>query len=207
MRVGPRLRLLRQRLGVSLRDLSEQTGFSADFLSLVENDKASPSVASLERIAAAFGLSLAEFFQGGEALPYRIVRAQERQTYTSEWSKTVVEVLAQQPTGGALYPLVLRMEPGARSGKRPRAALTEEFALLQEGRIVLVTPSEEEELGPGDTVTISAGTARLEENRSPEPAVLLVMGHRTNPVRPFVPEDEPEPNGQPDPMAPLSPDA
>jgi transcriptional regulator with XRE-family HTH domain len=203
MRLGPRLRLLRQRLRVSLRELSEQTGFSASFLSLVENDKASPSVASLERIAAAFGLSLAEFFQENEALPYRVVRTSERQTYTSEWSKTVVEVLAQQPTGGALFPLILRMEPGARSGKRPRAALTEEFALLQEGQIVLVTPDGEEELGPGDTVTLAAGTARLWENRSSEPAILLVLGHRANPVRPFVPEDEPETNGQPEPVVPV----
>src|SRR5687768_1273094 len=62
MRLGSRLRLLRQSTGVSLRTLAEQTDFSASFLSLVENDKASPSVASIERIAAAFGLSLAEFF-------------------------------------------------------------------------------------------------------------------------------------------------
>ena len=202
MRVGPRLRLLRQSRGISLRELSEQTGFSASFLSLVENDKASPSVASLERIASAFGLSLAEFFQGAEETPYQVVRAGARENYISEWSRTVVEMLAQQATGGALFPLVLRMEPGARSGKRPRAALTEEFVLLQKGRVVLVTQDAEEELGPGDTVSLAAGTERLWENRSGEPAVLLVIGHRANPVRPFEPQHEPEFNGQPEPVGP-----
>src|SRR2546421_1672652 len=103
MDVGPRLRMLRQSMGIPLRELAERTGFSVSFLSLVENDKASPSVASLERIAAAFGLSLAEFFQGAEELPYQILRAAARQVYQSEWSQTVVELLAQRSKGGALF--------------------------------------------------------------------------------------------------------
>ena len=84
MQIGPRLRGLRQTTRLSLRALAEQAGFSASFLSLVENDKVSPSVASLERIAAVFGLSLAEFFQGAEELPYQVVRRGERPAYASE---------------------------------------------------------------------------------------------------------------------------
>jgi hypothetical protein len=42
-------------MGMSLRVLGERTDFSACFLSLDENDKASPSVSSLERITAAAG--------------------------------------------------------------------------------------------------------------------------------------------------------
>src|SRR5436853_6485418 len=97
MEVGPRLRMLRQSLGITLRELAERTDFSVSFLSLVENDKASPSVASLERIAAAFGLSLAEFFQGAEELPYHVLRAGERQTYTREWSEEEGEMRAKGP--------------------------------------------------------------------------------------------------------------
>jgi transcriptional regulator with XRE-family HTH domain len=96
--------------------MAEQKRFSVSFLSLVENDKASPSVASLERIAAAFGVSLAEFFQGTEELPYQILRAGDRPTYRREWSQTVVELVAQRSRGGALLPLGLHMAPGARAG-------------------------------------------------------------------------------------------
>src|SRR5688500_17715980 len=166
MQLGARLRLLRQSTGRSLRTLAEQTGFSASFLSLVEKEKVSPSVASIERIAAAFGLSLAEFFQGAEELPYQVVRAGERPAYRSEWSQTVVELLAQRPTGGALFPLALRMLPGARSGTKPRAGLAEEFALLLEGEITLITPDQEVALLPGDSLSLPAGTLRVREDRS-----------------------------------------
>src|SRR3954447_22629872 len=161
MNVGPRLRMLRQSMGIPLRELAERTGFSISFLSLVEHDKASPSVASLERIAAAFGLSLAEFFQGAEELPYQVLRAGERQTYTSEWSQTVVELLAQRPRSGALFPLILRMAPGGRSGKKPRVGLAEEFVLVMEGRACLTTDEGEQELSAGDSLSLPAGVGRM----------------------------------------------
>lgn len=187
MDVGPRLRALRQNLGIPLRELAERTGFSVSFLSLVEHDKASPSVASLERIAAAFGLSLAEFFQGAEDLPYQVLRAGERQTYTSEWSQTVVELLAQRPKGGALLPLVLRMAPGGRSGTKPRIGLAEEFILVMEGQVWLITEEREELLATGDSLWLPAGVGRMWENRGEAPAVLLVVGHRSSSVERLTP--------------------
>jgi transcriptional regulator with XRE-family HTH domain len=182
MNVGPRLRMLRQSMGIPLRELAERTGFSVSFLSLVENDKASPSVGSLERMAAAFGLSLAEFFQGAEELPYQILRAGERQSYTSEWSQTVVELLAQRPKGGALLPLILRMAPGGRSGKTPRVGLAEEFVLVMEGNVWLTTEEREEELKAGDSLWLPAGVGRMWQNRDEAPVVLLVVGHRSSSV-------------------------
>ncbi len=181
MLIGSRLRLLRQQRGLSLREVSEQTGFSASFLSLLENDKVSPSVASMERIAAAFGLSLAEYFQHVQERPYQLVRAGERQNYTSEWSQTMVELLARQGQGGALYPLLLRLSPGARSGKTPRPTMTEEFTLVLNGEVVLSLAEGEQTLFMGDSISIAAGTARAWENRSEAEAVLLVVGHRSPP--------------------------
>jgi transcriptional regulator with XRE-family HTH domain len=192
MEVGPRLRFLRQSMGIPLRVVAERTGFSVSFLSLVENDKASPSVASLERIAAAFGLSLVEFFQGAEELPYQILRAGERQTYTSEWSQTVVELLAQRPRGGALFPLILRMAPGGRSGKKPRAGLVEEFILVLEGRVSLLTEDRQEELNAGDTLLLPAGVSRMWENRGEVLVALLVVGHRSSSVELSGPTEQEE---------------
>jgi transcriptional regulator with XRE-family HTH domain len=176
MLIGSRLRTLRQQRGLSLREVSEQTGFSASFLSLVENDKVSPSVSSMERIAAAFGLSLAEYFQHAQERPYQLVRAAERQSYSSEWSQTVVELLARQGAGGELYPLLLRLSPGARSGKQPRPSMTEEFTLVLAGDVVLSLEEGEQVLGTGDSISIAAGAARVWENRSEAEAVMLLVG-------------------------------
>lgn len=175
IRIGSLLRQLRHQKRWSLREVSERTGFSASFLSLVENDKASPSVASTEKLALAFGLSLAEFFQLGQRSSYQLVRTGERQSYTSEWSQTIVEVPAQLAAGGELYPLLLRLVPGARSGKTPQPSLTEEFAMVWSGSVVLRLTEEEHVLNVGDSLSIAAGTARGWENQSAAEAVLLVV--------------------------------
>ena len=65
--LGGTVRRLREDQGLSLRTLAARTGFSASFLSQVENGQASPSISSMERIAAALGVTLGQFFQGAES--------------------------------------------------------------------------------------------------------------------------------------------
>ena len=54
--VGRRVKLLREGLNLSLRDLAERSGVSAPMLSQVERGETSPTLAVAERIAA--GLEL-----------------------------------------------------------------------------------------------------------------------------------------------------
>jgi transcriptional regulator with XRE-family HTH domain len=49
--LGPKLRALRKRRGLSLRTLAALCGLSANTISLVERGKTSPSVATLHRLA------------------------------------------------------------------------------------------------------------------------------------------------------------
>jgi transcriptional regulator with XRE-family HTH domain len=63
--VGELVRELREARRLSVRALAAQAGFSPSFISQVENEQASPSIASLERIATALGVTLVEFFQAG----------------------------------------------------------------------------------------------------------------------------------------------
>ena len=60
--LGRRVRAFRLQRVVSLRDLARLTGLSRSLLSLVENGKARPSDAAVERIEVALGLP------GGELL-------------------------------------------------------------------------------------------------------------------------------------------
>ncbi|MEZ5279420.1 MAG: helix-turn-helix transcriptional regulator [Acidimicrobiales bacterium] len=53
MQVGREVRLRRNELQMSLREVAELTELSTGFLSQVENDQVSPSLASLGRIAEA----------------------------------------------------------------------------------------------------------------------------------------------------------
>src|SRR5512143_557339 len=61
--VGYRLRELRKQQGLSLRALAEKSGLSANTISLIENGKTSPSVATLQQIALALNITITAFFE------------------------------------------------------------------------------------------------------------------------------------------------
>jgi len=62
--LGERIRSLRDTRGQSLKQLAEATGLTQSFLSQVERELTSPSVASLRKIADAKGVSVAQIAIG-----------------------------------------------------------------------------------------------------------------------------------------------
>ena len=61
-KVGARLRNLRQRSNISLRELARRTDISVSYLSGIEKDNASPTLATLRRILVALGSNFPSFF-------------------------------------------------------------------------------------------------------------------------------------------------
>jgi transcriptional regulator with XRE-family HTH domain len=64
--VGPRLREVRRKRGITLKQVAEAAGVTESFVSQVERGAANASVATLRRIAEAIGESMASLFVGGE---------------------------------------------------------------------------------------------------------------------------------------------
>ena len=60
---GPLLRKLRQRRGLALSEAAAKAGISAGFLSSIERAQANASVATLQRLATAYGTTVMELFQ------------------------------------------------------------------------------------------------------------------------------------------------
>jgi XRE family transcriptional regulator, regulator of sulfur utilization len=177
-KIGGVMRRLREAQDLTLRILAERTGFSASFLSQVENDQASPSISSMERIAAALGVTLGEFFQTAEReTPARIVRSADRQTLYSQWSRAKIESLAGE-LNGKLQPVLVTLRPGGSSGKRPHPAPSEEFALVLSGSVVLITQDGEQLLCVGDAVTIRAGAPRRWHNPAEKPTQIVFVSGR-----------------------------
>src|SRR5690242_9819102 len=75
--VGPRVRALRESMGLSLRDLADRSGVSAPMLSQVERGETSPTLSVAARIAAGLELSLSQLLRLDEAGHVTIVRRDE----------------------------------------------------------------------------------------------------------------------------------
>ena len=60
--IGARLRAVRERAGLSQRDLAKRAGVTNSTISLIEQEAHAPSLASLHRILSAVPISIADFF-------------------------------------------------------------------------------------------------------------------------------------------------
>ncbi len=179
IKLGSTVRRLREAKKLSLRAIAEQSGFSASFISQVENDQASPSIASLERIAGAFGLTLAEFFQELDGPdPSARLEPESRVTFRSEWSKARVAYLSTGHPAARILPLLVTLDAEGSSGSRPFPAPSEEFALVLEGPVVLTTVRGDQVLETGQAVTVQSGEARRWHNASGAPVRLLIVAVR-----------------------------
>jgi DNA-binding transcriptional MerR regulator/mannose-6-phosphate isomerase-like protein (cupin superfamily) len=75
--LGPKLRKMRQRHGLPLAEAASSAGISTGFLSALERGEANASVATLQRLANAYGTTMKDLF---ETPPHRgrLVRPNER---------------------------------------------------------------------------------------------------------------------------------
>ncbi len=60
--VGTKLKTVRTAFGLSQRELAKRAGVTNGMVSLIEQNRVSPSVGSLQKILSAFPMTLADFF-------------------------------------------------------------------------------------------------------------------------------------------------
>src|SRR4051812_19250524 len=78
--IGPRVKALREAMGLSLRDLAERTSVSAPMLSQVERGETSPTLSIAGRIAGGLELSLSQLLRLDEGEGVSVVRKAERRS-------------------------------------------------------------------------------------------------------------------------------
>jgi transcriptional regulator with XRE-family HTH domain len=79
LKLGSKVRELRHKNQYTLQDVAAKTGLSKPFLSQIENDHVTPPVATLLKLAKAFNVGLAHFFQDEEISDkIAITRSNER---------------------------------------------------------------------------------------------------------------------------------
>ncbi len=178
--IGPRIRALRDAIGLSLRDLSERSGVSAPMLSQVERGETSPTLAVAARIAKGLDLRLSQLLRLDEGGQVAIVRASERRPGTSDPASGHRAEILTPPLPGQRAELSRHvLAAGAVTGGPGDPPMHEpgsrESALVQEGGVVLVIDGERHALAAGDCVTFDADLPHHFENPGCDDAVLLAV--------------------------------
>lgn len=139
--VGARLRAVRERAGLSQRELAKRAGVTNSTVSLLEQEAHSPSLASLHRILSAVPITMADFF----ALP----TSQRNVMFYDRNDLAVVargdadlRVLAAERRDKTLQMFIERYQPGADTGDVPIAHDGETAAVVLTGTIEVTVGDE-----------------------------------------------------------------
>ncbi|MBI2781709.1 MAG: helix-turn-helix transcriptional regulator [Chloroflexi bacterium] len=170
--LGARIRALRLARGATLRALAADAGVTESFLSQVERGVASPSIASVQRIARALGQSIAELFAADERAG-SVVRVDDRRRVVYQGLGAVDEFLTRA-TDGRLQVILSTIQPGGGTGDEPYTHDSdEEVVVVLEGSLDLWVGPEHYRLNAGDAVTLSSRVPH--RNTNPGPGVARVL--------------------------------
>jgi transcriptional regulator with XRE-family HTH domain len=176
--LGARIRALRLARRATLRQLAAEAGVTESFLSQVERGVASPSIASVQRIARALGATIAELFEADERAG-SLVRAGERRRIVYQGLGAVDEFLTRA-TDGRLQVIMSTIEPGGGTGDEPYTHESdEEVVIVLEGSLDLWVGPEHYRLEAGDAVTHASRVPH--RNTNPGPGIARVLFCSTPP--------------------------
>ena len=170
--LGARIRALRLASGLTLRRVAADAGVTESFLSQVERGVASPSIATVQRIARALGQSIAELFAADERAG-SVVRARDRRRVVYQGLGAIDEFLTRA-TDGKLQVILSTIEPGGGTGDEAYTHDSdEEVVVVLEGALYLWVGPEHFRLEAGDAVTHSSRLPH--RNTNPGPGVARVL--------------------------------
>jgi transcriptional regulator with XRE-family HTH domain/mannose-6-phosphate isomerase-like protein (cupin superfamily) len=189
MQLGPVLRLERRKRGLTLAELAAASGLSKGFVSQIENDKTSPSLDTLERLAGALDLRVVDLLRGAAdpaPAPHVAPRALEptdpaaprhagpRRLLDPPAPPTGPSVREVSPPGALLRSFVVELPPGATLGEPGHQHAGEESVAMLAGIVDADQAGGVTRLYRGDVLAWTPGQPHRLLNRSPEPARLLI---------------------------------
>jgi transcriptional regulator with XRE-family HTH domain len=167
--VGRQIRRWRTERGLTLARVAQRSGLTVGYLSQVENDKASPSLAVLGQIAEALDVSPAWFLMD-DAPPPRVVRANERPVTTSDMGR--VEHVDGR-TSRDVSIIEVSGKPGGGVGAHAHPG--DEHHIVLRGRMRLTQGEHTVDVGPGDYVRWDGSIPHDGEVLGDEEAAMLIV--------------------------------
>ena len=133
MELGNKLRDMRQRKGLTQEELADRCELTKGYISQLENDLTSPSIATLVDLLNALGSNLSDFFHENEE--EKIVFSEEE--YIEKQSEGMkLEWVIPNAQKNMMEPVLVELEAGADT-RTDFPHEGEEFGYVLEGRIAI----------------------------------------------------------------------
>lgn len=147
--VGAHLRAVRTMYGLSQRELAKRAGVTNGMISLIEQNRVSPSVSSLKKVLDGIPMSLAEFFTLDLAASPQVFFGREELTDLGDGDVSLRLVAAKRPNR-AMAIMHEFYAPGADTGADMLSHKGEEGGVVVRGQMEVTVGGQTRVLGPGD---------------------------------------------------------
>jgi len=183
LEIGSKVRDLRLKQGLTLKNVSDGTGLSKPLISQIENNRVVPPVATLLKIARCLKVSPGYFFQEAETQDrIAITRKSERQTGARPHHRRTdvgytYEILEIHKPEKLMEPFRVTFDVTDEADMAFFSHEGEECVHVVSGRLEFRTRDQVHALSPGDTLYFDSTLPHAFRSLGPEPAQALIVIH------------------------------
>ncbi len=170
--VGAHLRAVRQMYGLSQRELAKRAGVTNGMISLIEQNRVSPSVSSLKKVLDGIPMSLSEFFTLDLAQAPQVFFGRDELTNIGSEEVSLRLVAARRPNR-AMAILHERYAPGADTGEEMLTHKGEEGGVVVRGTMELTVGGSSRVLLPGEAYYFSSSVPHRFRNPGREECEII----------------------------------
>ncbi|PKM14696.1 MAG: XRE family transcriptional regulator [Gammaproteobacteria bacterium HGW-Gammaproteobacteria-2] len=173
MEVGQRLQAIRKAKGLSQRELAKRVNVTNSTISLIEQNKVSPSIGSLKKVLDGIPISLAEFFtldmESGEDSAFYPASQQP------DLGSAGIELHMVGKGRVARQMCILRevMPPGSDTGGEMLRHDGEEGGVVVQGQVEITVGEQVRVLGPGDGYYFESRSPHRFRNVGTDEAIIV----------------------------------
>ena len=158
--VGSKIKGLRESKNISVEEMSERSGLSAEQIISIENDQQLPSLGPLIKVARALGVRLGTFLDDNDALGPVVSRAADREDDSISFSNDSADArknmeyhaLAKQKAGRHMEPFIIDVQPNKDKEFKLSAHEGEEFIYVMSGELEIAYGKDNYILHEGDSI-------------------------------------------------------
>ncbi|MCI1903217.1 helix-turn-helix domain-containing protein [Enterococcus hirae] len=159
--LGPRIKKMRQARGYTLKDMVEYTGLSLGYLSNLERNTTSPTLAALSSICDFFNIDLTEILT--EPAPQKILIKKEERRRNEYPDQLLTAEIIEYPDQEIVLE-ILTQQAGDHAAAPFWRHNFSEICTVISGEVVVLLEDEEYHLYAGDSLAIGADIRHAMKN-------------------------------------------
>ncbi|WP_417898787.1 XRE family transcriptional regulator [Bacillus haimaensis] len=168
-----KIKELRIKNNITLKQLSEKTDLSVSFLSQIERGTSSLAINSLKKIADAFDVNITYFFEGPKNEKY-VTKKQDQVPYQIKGLESKYVRLNGEFPARSLAPFLIHLAPNQKRTQTFHHP-GEEFYYVLKGAVVFTVDNQDLFIKEGDSIHFPSELPHYGENPLEEETILLCV--------------------------------